>query len=185
MKEQPSIRATVLISLFTALTAVGAYIAVPVGPVPIVLQNFFVLLAGVLLGKTRGLAVVATYLFLGAVGLPVFHSGTGGPGILFGPTGGYLIGYLPAVYLTGAVASSGRNSLLRTLSALVAGTVMIYAAGVPWLKIVLKISWKQAVSAGFLPFVIGDTLKIAAALPIVQWLQPVVDAFLRPEEHAS
>ena len=184
MHAQSSIRSTVFISLFTALTAVGAYLAVPVGPVPIVLQNFFVLLAGVLLGKKRGLAVVTTYLFLGAAGLPIFHSGTGGIGVLAGPTGGYLLGYLPAVYVTGYIAEQ-KNTLMLTFSALIAGVLIVYIVGVPWLKIVLKLSWVKAFSAGFIPFIIGDALKIAVAIPIIKWLRPSVDTFLQLESHGT
>ncbi len=184
MHAQSSIRSTVFISLFTALTAVGAYLAVPVGPVPIVLQNFFVLLAGVLLGKKRGFAVVTTYLFLGAAGLPVFHSGTGGFGVISGPTGGYLLGYLPAVYVTGYIAEQGR-SLGFTFTALLAGALVVYIIGIPWLKIVMKLTWIKAFSAGFIPFIIGDALKIAVAIPIIKWLRPPVDAFLQSENHGT
>ncbi len=183
MREASSIRSTVLISLFTALTAIGAYLAIPVGPVPIVLQNFFVLLAGILLGKSRGAAVVTTYLILGAIGLPVFHSGTGGLGILFGPTGGYLFGYLPAVYVTGLLSERKKGSFLTLASALIAGTLVIYGVGVPWLKIILKVSWIKAVSVGLIPFIPGDILKIIAAIPIVRWIHPVVEAFLYTENY--
>ena len=99
-----SIRGTVAGAAFTALTAVGAYISIPIGPVPIVLQNFFVILAGLLLGPVRGLVSVTVYLLIGAVGLPVFAGGTGGIGHFFGPTGGYLVGFLPAVFLTGLIS---------------------------------------------------------------------------------
>lgn len=103
-----SVRSTVFAALFTALISVGAYLSIPVGPVPIVLQNFFVLLAGTMLGSSAGFSVVVTYLILGAIGLPVFHSGTGGIGIIMGPTGGYLLGYLPAVYITGLISEKER-----------------------------------------------------------------------------
>ncbi|MDQ1330177.1 MAG: biotin transport system substrate-specific component, partial [Thermodesulfobacteriota bacterium] len=88
-------------SLLAALTAVGAYIAIPVGPVPIVLQSLFILLAGLLLGSTWGVAGVGIYLLAGAFGLPVFAGGAGGIGRFLGPTGGYLLGFLPAVYIIG------------------------------------------------------------------------------------
>lgn len=181
MNKQTSIRSTVFISLFTALIAIGAYLAVPIGPVPIVLQNFFVLLTGILLGKSRGLAVVATYLLLGGIGLPVFHSGTGGLGILLGPTGGYLIGYLPAVYITGLISDRKKRSGLFDFLGLLSGAVVIYIFGIPWLKTVLNIPWSKTLSIGFLPFIIGDAVKIAAAVPIARWLHPVIDEVLQHE----
>ncbi len=185
MKSQNSIRSNVLIALFTSLTAVGAYIAVPVGPVPVVLQNFFVLLAGVLLGKSRGFAVVATYLILGALGLPIFHNGTGGLGIIFGPTGGYLLGYLPAVYLTGLIVERNKKSVWFLLSGLFAGAAVVYIVGVPWLKVSLKLSWVKALSVGLLPFILPDILKIAAIIPLARWLHPVIDTFLLTEANTE
>ena len=85
------IRTTVLTAVFTALIAAGAYIAVPIGPVPIVLTTFFVLLSGLLGGFRIGLYSVGVYLVLGIMGLPVFAGGAGGFAVLAGPTGGYLI----------------------------------------------------------------------------------------------
>ena len=94
---------TAFASLFAALTAVGAYIAIPIGPVPIVLQNFFVYLTGLLLGSKWGATSVAVYLLAGICGLPVFAGGRGGIGHIIGPTGGYLIGFLPAVFVIGFI----------------------------------------------------------------------------------
>jgi polyribonucleotide nucleotidyltransferase len=98
------LRMMVYASLFAALTAVGAFLAIPIGPVPIVLQNMFVYLAGLLLGGRWGLASVGVYLLAGACGLPVFAGGLGGISRFIGPTGGYLIGYLPAVFLIGTMS---------------------------------------------------------------------------------
>ena len=170
-----SIRSTVFIALFTALISVGAYIAIPAGPVPIVLQNFFVLLTGTLLGGYKGLSVVITYLILGAAGLPVFHSGTGGIGIILGPTGGYLLGYIPAVYLTGIISGKGKGKTLSVFLGALTGAAVVYLTGVPWLKFVLKMSWGKAVSAGLLPFILGDAVKVAAVVPVTRWLKPVMD----------
>ncbi|MCP4718315.1 MAG: biotin transporter BioY, partial [Desulfobacteraceae bacterium] len=97
MNNTNQLKMTVYTALFVALIAMGAFIAIPIGPVPIVLQNMFVLLAGIILGPVWGLACVGIYLLIGLAGLPVFAGGTSGIGKLFGPTGGYLIAYLPAV----------------------------------------------------------------------------------------
>jgi biotin transport system substrate-specific component len=97
MDPSTSLRMTVYASLMAALIAAGAYMALPIGPVPIVLQNLFVFLSGLLLGPRWGVASIGVYLMAGALGLPVFAGGVGGIGRFAGPTGGYLLGYLPAV----------------------------------------------------------------------------------------
>jgi biotin transport system substrate-specific component len=162
-------------ALMAALTAAGAYIAIPIGPVPIVLQNLFIMLAGLLLGGRWGLISVAVYLLAGAVGLPVFAGGTGGVGKFVGPTGGYLLGFAAAAYLIGLISESGRGRVVIDVLAMVAGTLIIYAFGVAWLKVVTGMSFSKAVTVGMLPFLIGDALKIAAAIPIARALRPMMD----------
>jgi biotin transport system substrate-specific component len=161
-------------ALMAALTAAGAYIAIPIGPVPIVLQNLFIMLAGLLLGGRWGLISVAVYLLAGAVGLPVFAGGTGGLGKFAGPTGGYLLGFAAAAYLIGFISENGRGRVVIDVLAMVAGTLIIYGFGVTWLKVVTGMSLNKAVTVGMLPFLIGDTLKIAAAIPIARALRPVM-----------
>ena len=165
---------TVYAALMAALMAAGAYIAVPIGPVPIVLQNFFVLLAGLLLGSRWGSASVAVYLFLGACGLPVFAGGAGGIGRFAGPTGGYLLGYLPAVYLVGRIKEKTPETSLYDLGALTVGVLTVYACGVPWLKMVTGMPWDKAIAVGMIPFLIGDGLKVAAALPAARLVRPFI-----------
>ncbi len=164
-------------ALLAALMIVGAFIKIPVGPVPIVLTNLFVLLAGLLLGPFWGLASVGIYLLLGFAGMPVFAGG-GGPAYFAGPTGGYLIGYALAVMAAGAVGRLGKKKYVSTLAAVVIGIAVIYAAGVPRLKMVLDLSWKQALAAGLLPFLIGDAIKGAAAYAIRMTLRKSVPELL-------
>lgn len=170
---------TVYASLFAALIAAGAFLAIPIGPVPIVLQNLFVLLTGLLLGPRWGLAGVGIYLLAGAIGLPVFAGGTGGIGRLLGPTGGYLIAYLPAVWVVGAVSARTKGRTAGDIAAMVLGTLVVYGIGVPHLKAVTGMPWDKAVAAGMLPFLIGDALKIAAAIPIARTLRPVLAGKVR------
>src|SRR3972149_8733623 len=98
------LRWMVLASLWAALTAVGAYIHVPIGPVPIVLSTLFVLLSGLLLGSRWGLTSMCLYLLVGAIGMPVFAGGKGGLAHFLGPTGGYLFGFLFASWITGFIS---------------------------------------------------------------------------------
>ena len=161
-------------ALMATLTAVGAYIAIPIGPVPIVLQNLFIMLAGLLLGGRWALISVGVYLLAGVVGLPVFAGGTGGIGKLVGPTGGYLLGFAAAAYWIGTISEKGNRSVLIDIFAMVSGTLIIYIFGVSWLKIVTGMSFSKAITVGMLPFLIGDALKIAAAVPIAKALRPMI-----------
>ena len=162
-------------ALMATLTAVGAYIAIPIGPVPIVLQNLFVMLAGLLLGGRWGLTSIGVYLLAGAIGLPVFAGGTGGIGKFVGPTGGYLLGFAAAAYVIGLISQRGRGSVIYDVFAMIVGTFIIYGFGVPWLKFVTGMSISKAAAVGMLPFLIGDGLKIAAAIPIVKALRPIIE----------
>ncbi len=164
---------TVYSSLMAALIAVGAFIAVPVGPVPIVLQNLFVMLAGLLLGSKWGLASVGLYLLAGICGLPVFSGGGAGLGHFFGPTGGYLVGYLPAVFVIGLTSEKTASMFLR-VAALIAGAALVYLFGVSWLKIATGMSATKAMAVGMLPFLIGDAIKIVATLFIAKALYPLI-----------
>lgn len=168
------LRLTVYAALFAALMAAGAFMIIPIGPVPIVLQNMFVFLAGLVLGVRGGLAAVAVYLLAGALGLPVFAGGSGGLGRFIGPTGGYLLGYLPAVVLIGWVANAGARHVVRDVLAMLGGALLVYGCGVLWLKIVTAMSWGQTLAIGLIPFVPGDLLKIAAAAPLARLLRNIV-----------
>jgi biotin transport system substrate-specific component len=160
------LRLTVYASLFAALISAGAFMAIPVGPVPIVLQNMFVLLAGALLGWRWGGASVLVYLLAGAVGFPVFSAGRGGMAHLLGPTGGYLLSYIPAVVVVGIVSAkfavsssrSPRKEAVGDALGMILGSVIVYGVGVPWLKLVTGLSWGKAFSVGMLPFFLGDAV---------------------------
>jgi biotin transport system substrate-specific component len=175
MKSQTdTLRPMIYSSLFVALISVGAFIAIPIGPVPIVLQNMFVLLAGLILGPAWGMACVGVYLLVGMAGLPVFAGGTSGIGKLFGPTGGYLLGYLPAVLVTGALSRFLGQGVFRDILAMIAGSAVVYGIGVPWLKLAFAMSWGQAVSMGLAPFLLGDAVKIAGAVIIAGKIRPLL-----------
>ena len=169
-------------ALFAAFTAAGALIAIPVGPVPIVLQNLFALLSGLILGPIMGTAAVGLYLLAGFLNLPVFAGGIGGIARFAGPTGGYLIGYLLAALtaglITGRPSSNNKTSLLRIIMAVSIGFLVIYIPGVTWLKISRSLSWAMALMAGFIPFIIGDTIKGIAAVLIAPKLRRIAADYL-------
>jgi len=170
-----SLRMTVYASLMAALVAVGAYLAIPIGPVPIVLQNLFIFLAGLLLGPGWGTASVGVYLLAGILGLPVFAGGVGGIGRFAGPTGGYLLGFLPAVCVIGFISNVSKTNVVRDLLAMICGSLIIYACGVLWLNILTGMSLGKTLVVGMYPFLPGDALKMAVAIPIAKALRPVIN----------
>ena len=149
-------------ALFTALIAAGAFVAIPVGPVPFTLQVLFVLLAGMVLGPRLGAASVVAYLALGLLA-PVFAGGASGFGALLGPSGGYLWGFVLAALVTGLVSLTGAPTLLRLVGAGLLGLVPIYVLGTLWLALQLHMSAGTALATGVAPFVWLDALKAVAA----------------------
>ena len=144
---------------FVALMAAGAWAAIPVGPVPVTLQTFFLLLAAPVM-KRRAVVPAAVYLLLGALNLPVFHAGLSGIGVLLGPSGGFLIGFVPAAAVAG-LAYETRSRGIR-IAGLAGATAVIYACGVAWLVLSAGLTLPAAFLVGVLPFLPGDVLKIAA-----------------------
>lgn len=175
--ENPATQAVLFIAA-VGLLAASAWLSVPFRPVPITMQTLAVLVVGGLLGPRLGVAAVAGYLCLGLAGAPVFSGGLAGPAVLAGPTGGYLLGFLPAAWIMGCVAvrASARVSKpagLRQLGLLSAGCLLaevsMYALGVPWLALVyLGGDFGQAVTVGAVPFVLGDLLKAGVAITAVR-----------------
>lgn len=167
-------------ALFAALIAAGAFISIPLpfSPVPIVLQNMFALLSGLVLGPLLGGAAAALYLITGALGAPVFAGAAGGIAHFLGPTGGFLFGYLLAGltggFLAGRPRSGRKTPLVRIILGTVLGFLVVYLPGIIRLKAVLNTSWEGALAAGFIPFIIGDVLKGVAAVLIAPRLRRVV-----------
>lgn len=152
----------VLILVGSLFLAACAQITVWTVPVPITMQTFGVLVVGAVYGWRLGAATVAAYLFEGAIGLPFFAGMTGGLAILFGPTGGYLFGFVAAAAVVGWLAERGwdRNILTMALAMLI-GNVVLYVPGIVWLSNFT--GWEKVFEYGLYPFVIGDAVKLAAA----------------------
>jgi biotin transport system substrate-specific component len=166
-------------SLMAALIAVGAYLHIPLGPVPIVLQNLFVLLAALLLGGRWALIAMGIYLLVGAIGIPVFAGGKGGLAHFMGPTGGYLIGFAVCAFITGFISERANGSLAVNTLAVIVGSLLVYACGVPWLKLVTGMTWAKAITVGMLPFLIGDIIKATAAILLARAVRPVLGRHLK------
>jgi biotin transport system substrate-specific component len=163
------------------LTALLAQVAVPVpgSPVPITGQTLAVVLTAAALGPARGVLGQALYLSLGAVGLPFYSQASGGVEVIAGATGGYLLGFLPAALLIGLAAQHGQDRRVwRALPLFVAGQLVVFAIGVPWLAVVADLTAAQALEAGFYPFILGGLVKAA----IAGMLLPAAWRALRPED---
>jgi biotin transport system substrate-specific component len=168
------LRMVVLASLMAALTAVGAYIHVPIGPVPIILSTLFAVLSGLLLGSRWGLVSMGLYLLVGAIGMPVFAGGKGGFAHFFGPTGGYLFGFALASWITGFISERSRGSLTLDVLVVIIGSLAIYALGVPWLKMVTQMSWPKTLVVGVVPFLIGDAIKAFVVVVLARSVRPIL-----------
>jgi biotin transport system substrate-specific component len=142
--------------------------------VPVVVQNLFVVLAGLLLGPVDGPLAVLLFLGLGALGFPVFSGGHGGLAVLVGPTGGYLAGYLVAALLAGILARGRR--LVTTMVGSVAAFLAILALGCAGLMLLRNVSLAKALAVGVLPFLIGDGLKCVLAVLVAMKLGPFTDS---------
>lgn len=163
-----STKRLVLCGVCAAIICALAPLSIPLaGLVPITLATFAVMLTGILLGGRYGAMSVLIYLLLGAVGVPVFSGYSSGVGVLFGPTGGYLIGYIPLVFLTGALYErfgkkhTGFKKYAVMVAAMIAGTAVLYAFGTAWYCIVTGTGVIAALSMCVLPFLVGDAAKIA------------------------
>ncbi|UCB56800.1 MAG: biotin transporter BioY [Candidatus Omnitrophota bacterium] len=160
---------------FTILTALGAYVRIPLPftPVPITLQTFFVLLSGAVLGKKWGALSQLSYLLLGIMGLPVFTGTGAGLSYLFGPTGGYLLGFVAASWIVGSALErrSANNTSRITLAILSGSLAGIYLFGISGLRLFLQCNFSKAVALGFLPFIPGDIIKIISAVFIYGKIQ--------------
>ncbi|MBT9173191.1 MAG: Biotin transporter BioY [Syntrophomonadaceae bacterium] len=164
-------REMVLVALFAALTAVMAQISIPAGviPVPITGQTMAVMLAGALLGARLGAFSQIIYILLGAVGLPVFAQGRAGLGVLLGPTGGFLFGFVLGAYVIGKLLEKRPQPSLPylLLAIAVGGIALIYLPGVVQLSVVTGMTPARAL-ASMWPFIPGDILKVAASAVIVR-----------------
>jgi len=165
----------IAVSAGSALIALSAQLEImlPFSPVPITGQTFGVLLAAALLGRVRGAAAVLAYLSEGMSGLPVFAGGAAGAGYIFGTTGGYLVGFLLAAFVVGALAERGwdRNVFLTALC-MALGCTACFAVGLTWLS--MYVSWERVLPLGLYPFIAGDLLKIGAAAALLPTLRRFV-----------
>lgn len=167
------IQAMVFCALFAALTAVCSQLTIPIQPVPINMATFSCCLAGALLGAKKGALSQLVFALMGAIGLPVFASFTGGLGILTGPTGGYIIGYIAAAAVIGLILQKSSGGYAVTVLAMVLGVAACYTLGTIWFIFVTKNSLASALMLCVVPFLFGDAVKILAAGAVVRSVRKI------------
>lgn len=150
-------------SLFTALLCILSPVAIPLGPIPVTLAIFAVLLTGIVLPWKQAAAVVLVYLLIGFIGLPVFSGGSAGLGVLAGATGGYLWCYLPMAMLVSRVSHGRRENVWMALMGALLALLLCYATGTLQFAIIIDYSLNDALGVCVYPFILFDLLKVATA----------------------
>ena len=161
-------------ALMAALISVSGYLILPLpfSPVPVTAQSLAIMLAGSLLAPYQAFISVGLFILLGTIGLPVFAGGASGPGVMVGPTGGYLFGFLLGAIIISHLRGSHPGFFRFALANLAGGVIAVYLIGVPWLSQITNLSLQQAFMVGGLPFLAGDLTKVAIAAGLAWKLEP-------------
>jgi len=145
-------------------------ITIPLQPVPVTGQTLGVLLTGMMLGRKRALAAMITYLAMGLIGFPVFANGAFGLATLIGPTGGYLLGFIPAAFIMGWLGDKGwYKNVWTAISALLIGHAIVFSFGLLWLANFT--GWSAVLATGLIPFLPGATIKTLIAFVLIPVLR--------------
>jgi biotin transport system substrate-specific component len=166
---------TLLVIGGAVFTGLLAQVAVPLWPVPITGQTLAVMLVASTLGLVRGTLSMLVYAVLGVVGVPWFSGWSGGPSILHGPTGGYIVGFNVAAAIVGWSAERGGDRrILRAVATFLVATISVFAVGLPWLAFALGTDLQQTLEFGLYPFIVGGLVKALLAaliIPAAWWVQ--------------
>lgn len=162
-KQKTATKTIALIAVMTAVTCVLAPLSLPIGPVPISLTNLAIYFSLYILGMKKGTISYVVYLAIGLVGVPVFSGFTAGPGKLIGPTGGYLIGFVPLAIIAGILIDKFNGKFVPSMIGMVVGTIVCYALGTAWLAYQGQMDFMAALWAGVIPFIPGDLIKMVLA----------------------
>lgn len=168
------------ISLLVALLSVFSYLAIPLpfSQTPVTMQTLGILLIGLLLSPQYAAITVAIWIAMGAIGLPVFAKGTSGLATLFGPTGGYIFGFLACAVFVAWMRGKEPNVVRYSIVATIGNFIIIYTLGVLGLMLVAKLPLAAAITNGVLPFIVGDIIKIAIAVFVAMALQRSAKQYL-------
>ncbi len=193
--KNKSILLTAFIALFAAIICIGCFLRIPIGVIPIVLQNVLCVMTGAILGSYLGGAPTALFLIAGLIGLPVYSGGTSGVAVWAGPTGGFLPGYLLGAIVAGFIAGRPSvadkkfnwKSVLRVSLGIIAGMVIMYIPGIfHFSKWALndgrvpaeKTALAYTMGACVIPYIPGDILKTVIAIPVALAVRPILAQYL-------
>ena len=169
IKKRWTVKDLTLIGVMAAVICVAAPFSIPIGPVPISLTSLVIYFIIYILGAVQGTISYLIYLLIGLIGVPVFSGFTSGPGKLFGPTGGYLVGFIPMVLIAGFfIDRYGRNFGI-CLIGMILGTLICYGLGTYWLAHQTGMEIRAALFSGVIPFIPGDLVKIVLAVSFAYW----------------
>jgi biotin transport system substrate-specific component len=156
-------RQLTLIGVMTAVTCILGPLSLPIGVIPISLTNLVIYFTVYALGRKRGTLSYIVYLFIGLIGLPVFSGFSGGFSKLFGPTGGYLIGFIFMAFISGIFIDKFSNKIYMCFLGMILGTIVTYIFGTAWLAYQTNMTFNMALTVGILPFIPGDIAKMVIA----------------------
>lgn len=164
-QKKSSVYTISITAVMTAIICIVAPVSIPVGAIPISFTNFVIFLSVYLLGCKNGCISVAVYILMGLIGLPVFSGFSGGVGVLAGPTGGYIIGYLPMAVIVGKAVERWEKKGIQFL-AMCTGCAVCYVVGTLWFCVLMKAKVLTALSVCVFPFIPGDLVKIVLAIQV-------------------
>lgn len=171
-----------IMAMYAAIICASCFVSIPVGPVPIVVQNMLSIMSGILFGFPNGMATVGLFMIAGALGLPVFSGGKGGMTVISGPTGGFIIGYFLGALAAGYIAkkpesdevSFEKQNILKIALAGFLGFIVSYVPGILQFMRITGQSFVVTFATCVLPFLPGDLIKLVAMVPLAAKLRPVV-----------
>ena len=181
MSKKLNVKDMVYSALFATLTAVLSFVTIPLpfSPIPITGQSLAVMLAGCVLTPIQAGFSMLTFLFMGAIGLPVFSGGRSGIGVIVGKSGGYLIGYLIGAIIISIIVSKSKSKISMFLACLFGGIIVVHALGAAWLGYVTGMGIGKAIMVGSVPFLPGDMLKSVVAVIIAARLNKEMIRYAR------
>ncbi len=162
-EKETKLRSMTMIALFTAIISILAQITIPLPLIPITGQTLAIGLAATILGSRYGTISTLLYMVIGAAGVPVFTQMTAGLGVIFGPTGGFIVGFIPTTFAIGLILEKTRFTITNAIIANIIGMFITLTFGTIWLKFIASLSWQGAFMSGFVPFLIVGVIKACLA----------------------
>jgi len=163
MSQNIKLHMMIVTALFAAIIGVLAQITIPLPLVPITGQTLAIGLAATILGSRYGTISSLLYIVMGAIGIPVFAQMSGGLGVVFGPTGGFIVGFIPAAFIIGYYLEKTSFTIIQAIIANIIGMIVTLIFGTMWLKLSAELSWTAAFISGFAPFVVVGIIKAVFA----------------------